>query len=1011
MIQTKLTVGEPGDKYEQEADRTAAQIMRMPDPQAGEESEHVESTSQPQVQRKGGKEKETISSVEDQLVSQQGGGRPLPENVRSFMEPRFGNDFSGVRVHTDETAVQMNKELSAQAFTYGNNIYYGKGHSPGQDELTAHELTHTIQQGGETQLEDNTSSSAENQPSVQMRSEPPNSLPEQLSEEAEQPSQVETPEEFAESPAQTAEEAEIPSGSITENADASQELDEATDEIPDEFDVESEEKSSNESQNLEEPAETSTDREPQSSEQIPEAEGDEAEASPTEGLEDLPSDDLDLVDTELAEHQRWQSALEQVGTAGSSERGGFVANQLEQGFSSGVVPGLAAGVGMGLFQGGLNSSWLSGRVASSGMAGRITSTEAAQGAAKATATRIGSITGGGGGRAAASNIVKRTAGTAKLTPLPAIGAIVAGVISGYSLVDKWKNRDQVSETVLNFGKGSSKYETLANSIASISEIVDIISNVLNVIAGIAGVITAGMWLVAVASAGVLAPLAGTLTSISIGIGIATTALDLINAGILQPLVTLFRALHTYHSEADPREVMQSGSELSQAAQKQGGALAAFSGATNTRLGTRTSEVFQSTPPAKDITTYEDLPPMPRPSIPYRHRMGRHIGAFVRWIRTREDPRSDVDWKPVSGSRRDDGTLVSSHWRRRNPEEARRKDRQEDNSFYQELHDFVNLSSFDFVQDGGAANTLAGLNSPSLDEDEQHSQFPDDFQPQTGEERVNPNYPPPPASPEEIDAIREEIRQLQAERSLIAQAEREMERHQTDHEANQGPLQQTVECVETGTQANEQHGESVSETQEANQEQQERQQEAQGHIEDYSNHSSDLDTIRIPLRAFIGMAHLASYLPADAGEAMGQMRDESQEVLDSFTQMDESMETQRDTQPERREELQSDQQDLESTDDENTSTQEELQTANQDATQIQQQNDQNIQEAATQRESAAASGEELDGSIQEQEVMADTMSQQLQQWAVEHRQARLDALAQTEQQVTDQGMTVTEVQDI
>jgi hypothetical protein len=68
------------------------------------------------------------------------------------MEPRFGADFSSVRVHTDSTAVQMNKELGAQAFAHGSDIYYGAGKSPGNNELTAHELTHTIQQGGAVRL-------------------------------------------------------------------------------------------------------------------------------------------------------------------------------------------------------------------------------------------------------------------------------------------------------------------------------------------------------------------------------------------------------------------------------------------------------------------------------------------------------------------------------------------------------------------------------------------------------------------------------------------------------------------------------------------------------------------------------------------------------------------------------------------------------------------------------------------------------------------------------------------
>ncbi|MBM0744533.1 DUF4157 domain-containing protein [Phormidium sp. CLA17] len=68
------------------------------------------------------------------------------------MEPRFGTDFSQVRVHMGSEAVQMNKDLSAQAFTYKQDIYFGAGKSPGKNDLTAHELTHVVQQTGATRL-------------------------------------------------------------------------------------------------------------------------------------------------------------------------------------------------------------------------------------------------------------------------------------------------------------------------------------------------------------------------------------------------------------------------------------------------------------------------------------------------------------------------------------------------------------------------------------------------------------------------------------------------------------------------------------------------------------------------------------------------------------------------------------------------------------------------------------------------------------------------------------------
>ncbi len=91
------------------------------------------------------------TGLENHLSQSKSGGSPLPGNIRSFMEPRFGADFSQVRVHTGEESVQMNQDLNAQAFTHGQDIYFGAGKSPTNDALTAHELTHVVQQTGKVQ--------------------------------------------------------------------------------------------------------------------------------------------------------------------------------------------------------------------------------------------------------------------------------------------------------------------------------------------------------------------------------------------------------------------------------------------------------------------------------------------------------------------------------------------------------------------------------------------------------------------------------------------------------------------------------------------------------------------------------------------------------------------------------------------------------------------------------------------------------------------------------------------
>ncbi|HBE28232.1 MAG TPA: hypothetical protein DDW25_05000 [Ktedonobacter sp.] len=83
-------------------------------------------------------------------VLNRGGGQPLDTATRAFMKPRFGHDFSRVRIHADERAAESAQSINALAYTVGNDIVFGAGqYAPmtamGQ-RLLAHELTHTIQQ-------------------------------------------------------------------------------------------------------------------------------------------------------------------------------------------------------------------------------------------------------------------------------------------------------------------------------------------------------------------------------------------------------------------------------------------------------------------------------------------------------------------------------------------------------------------------------------------------------------------------------------------------------------------------------------------------------------------------------------------------------------------------------------------------------------------------------------------------------------------------------------------------
>lgn len=98
-------------------------------------------------------------NLESKLDRSKGGGNPMESGTRQDMESAFDTDFSGVRLHTDAAAVQMNQELGAQAFTHGNDVYFNEGkHDTGSTEgkrLMAHELTHVVQQGGGRSIQNN----------------------------------------------------------------------------------------------------------------------------------------------------------------------------------------------------------------------------------------------------------------------------------------------------------------------------------------------------------------------------------------------------------------------------------------------------------------------------------------------------------------------------------------------------------------------------------------------------------------------------------------------------------------------------------------------------------------------------------------------------------------------------------------------------------------------------------------------------------------------------------------
>jgi Domain of unknown function (DUF4157) len=202
-LQTKLTVSEPGDVFEHEADQMADHVMGSAEPStttregssasvptpgiqrscaacaqassvdedpplimrkglegepcqstssAGQQDEEQQNESTPLMAKaEGNRLRQPNRSIEGRLEAGTGGGS-LSQETRAFMESRFGYDFGAVRVHTDSDADWIAKDLNAEAFTVGHDIYFGPGryspHTRAGQWLLAHELTHVAQQSG-----------------------------------------------------------------------------------------------------------------------------------------------------------------------------------------------------------------------------------------------------------------------------------------------------------------------------------------------------------------------------------------------------------------------------------------------------------------------------------------------------------------------------------------------------------------------------------------------------------------------------------------------------------------------------------------------------------------------------------------------------------------------------------------------------------------------------------------------------------------------------------------------
>jgi hypothetical protein len=174
--ESELEIGQPNDSFEQEADQVAEQVVntttapsvRMMANETGDDKVQMmgNEDDDESIQMMGNEEDEKVQmdtnsdaesgnrfaseDLTQNIQNTKGSGAQLPSETQQEIGGKMGADFSDVNVHTDDNAVEMNKELGAKAFTHGKDIYFNEGqYNPNSQDgkrLLAHELTHTEQQ-------------------------------------------------------------------------------------------------------------------------------------------------------------------------------------------------------------------------------------------------------------------------------------------------------------------------------------------------------------------------------------------------------------------------------------------------------------------------------------------------------------------------------------------------------------------------------------------------------------------------------------------------------------------------------------------------------------------------------------------------------------------------------------------------------------------------------------------------------------------------------------------------
>lgn len=687
---------------------------------------------------------------------------------------------------------------------------------------------------------------------------------------------------------------------------------------------------------------------------------------------DLSTADLALIDAELAEHLRWAGAVDVVGTAGSAKRAAFVAQAVASGgakFAENLESGAKSAAKMKLYEKGVEKV-----------------------------------------------IVKLSARAASFTPLAAIGVIVGG----YKAADDLGKLDvaEFKAKVAGYGQGAGVYDRLANSIEAISAVVEVATNIISLIGTAVVAFMLGTWVATVATGGAAAPIAVSITAVSLYIGAATMTLETLNRAVLKPLIVLFRSLHAFASEADPRDVIEQGNAIEAASGEFAGFAAAMIG------GYATGKFGEKGVP-KLIKIAKGLG---RENVP-RQKSGAGPVVSAEPQPNSGSMQPGAPGSSLSAPNSGSGSTTPSGDGQLSFDFTESSPHTNSGSAVSTEHPLGNAASGGRVREfypwGKPVRWMPGAapEHEMVDPPEKVKESTDQAGVSTEKavvpihETVNPNYPSPPGTPADVARLQEQIAEVLEARAYAARVVAYMDRQELHHKANLKPLARVSKAELAAAAAAAAHQQAVANREAANKQKQDREHDARAKFDDYPTRMEKLSMLKGAMYGLIGLTGLAELLPnvpdivlrfklrvlkinADTSRFLGKLA-ESDATVAALTKL----------QPAREAMLRRDAGLLDKTRAKAKGTGTKLESAGKTFAETETQNKDRIQQAASGHKEAQQIVAAMDTQAQQKQAQAESLAAAMQVWAKQHHQARLNAIEQTRKRLESMGYRVTGVSEL